>query len=133
MIEKLGKTGAVEIILNFAWAMAINRLMVKHGDIPDNWRLMLNKFFGDEDWYRLVYETSDDLFGQKTEKAVDAEKRILKYYIEKLKRCFGHVGPPMLVRNTKNNPLYYLIWAGPHPAGLKGANHILSQGETVTI
>jgi len=33
---------------------------------------------------------------------------------------------PRLIRNTKGGPLYYLIWAGPHPAGLPGANHIMN-------
>lgn len=131
-IQALGKTGATEIIINFAWAMAINRLMVKEGKIPTTWYSMLNNFFGDSDWCELAYETEPDLFGKRTFKAVNAEKRILNY-LEKLKGCFGHVAPPMLVRNTKGNPLYYLIWAGPHPLGLKGAKHVLSQGEAVSL
>lgn len=132
-IRALGETGATEIILNFAWAMAINRLMVKEGEIPENWRRMLDNFFGDSDWHKLVYENEPDLFGERTHKAADAEMRILKYYLGKLKGCFGQVARPMLVRNTKGNPLYYLIWAGPHPLGLKGAEYVLSQGETVRL
>ena len=38
---------------------------------------------------------------------------------------------PRLIRNTRNAPLYYLIWAGPNKLGLKGADYILSQGEKV--
>lgn len=132
-VRGLGETGAVEVIINFAWAMAINRLMVREGDIPDNWRKMLDNFFGDNDWYNLAYETKPDLFGARVTKAMNAERKILQYYLNKIRGCFGHVGPPMLVRNTKGTPLYYLIWAGPHPLGLKGANHVLSQGETVLL
>jgi three-Cys-motif partner protein len=132
-INALGKTGATEVIINFAWAMAINRLMVKEGKIPDRWRAMLDNFFGDSDWYDLVYSVEPDLFGGSTSKADDAEKKILNYYVAKLKGAFGNVAPPMLVRNTKGNPLYYLIWAGPHKLGLKGAAHVLSQGETVLL
>jgi hypothetical protein len=36
-----------------------------------------------------------------------------------------------LIKNTRGNPLYYLIWAGPHKKGLDGAEHILSKGERV--
>jgi hypothetical protein len=36
---------------------------------------------------------------------------------------------PLLIRNTKNSPLYFIIWAGPHSAGLKGAEYILGGGE----
>jgi len=132
-VQALGKTGAVEVIINFAWAMAINRLMVKEGNIPANWSLMLDGFFGDHEWYDLAYKKEADLFGEQTSKVPTAEKNVLQYYLKKLERCFGHVGPPMLVRNTKGNPLYYLIWAGPHPLGLKGAKHVLSQGETVSL
>jgi hypothetical protein len=35
-----------------------------------------------------------------------------------------------LITNTRGNPLYYLIWAGPHPKGLDGANHILGKSKT---
>lgn len=131
-VQALGETGAVEIIINFAWAMAINRLMVKGGDIPPNWRSMLNNFFGTEDWYALIYEKRDDLFGEHTVKAADAGERILSFYLDKLRGCFGYVAPPMLVRNTRGNPLYYLIWAGPNKLGLKGARHVLAQGERIS-
>jgi hypothetical protein len=42
---------------------------------------------------------------------------------------FGHVSTARLIKNTRGNPLYYLIWAGPNATGLKGAEHILSKGE----
>ena len=132
-IRCLGATGGVEVIINFAWAMAINRLMVREGNIPDNWLAMLDNFFGDQEWRSLVYQTEEDLFGERTSKAINAEMAILRYYLAKLRNCFGHVAEPMLVRNTKGNPLYYIIWAGPHPLGLKGANHVLSQGEIVPL
>ncbi|MEZ5920712.1 MAG: three-Cys-motif partner protein TcmP [Parvularculaceae bacterium] len=132
-IEALAKTGAVEIVLNFAWAMAINRLLVRNGNIPPNWIGMLDNYFGDHHWYSLAYEKSEELFGQKLKKAPRAEEKILEYYVDKLRTCFGFVAPPMLIRNTRRNPLYYLIWAGPNAAGLEGAKHILSQGEIVEL
>ncbi len=132
-IQQLAKTGAAEIVLNFAWSMAINRLLVKSGEIPPNWVEMLDTYFGDHDWYDLAYEITDGFFGQDIKKAEHAEKEILRYYLRKLETCFGFVGPPMLIRNTRGNPLYYLIWAGPNKAGLEGAEHILSQGEVIQI
>ncbi|MCH1927434.1 hypothetical protein L6232_21780, partial [Shewanella sp. C31] len=59
----------------------------------------------------------------------DARARLLGFYCQSLREAFGHVSQPKLIRNTKGHPLYYLIWAGPHPAGLKGANYVLSMGE----
>ncbi len=132
-IESLADTGAVEIVLNFAWAMAINRLMVRDGEIPLKWVEMLDNYFGDNKWFELAYEVTDDLFGKSVQKADQAELNILRYYLQKLQSCFGYVGPPRLIRNTRGNPLYYLIWAGPNKAGLEGAKHILSLGETVSV
>jgi hypothetical protein len=43
-----------------------------------------------------------------------------------LRAVFGHVSEARLVTNTRGGRLYFLIWAGPHEAGLKGADYILT-------
>jgi hypothetical protein len=40
--------------------------------------------------------------------------------------------PPRLIRNTRENPLNYLIGVLPHKLGLKDAEHTLSKGERLT-
>jgi len=57
----------------------------------------------------------------------DAETRIVAWFRGRLEQVFGYASPAQLIKNTRGNPLYYLIWAGPHPAGLAGAVHILGQ------
>jgi hypothetical protein len=52
--------------------------------------------------------------------------RLLEWYRARLQKAFGHVSEAQLITNTRGGRLYYLIWAGPHPAGLKGANYILT-------
>lgn len=56
---------------------------------------------------------------------------VLDLYVGRLKALFDFVAKPRLIRNTRNAPLYYLIWAGPNKLGLKGADYILRQGEKV--
>ncbi len=131
-IEALAKTKNFEVIINFPVAMAINRLITKSGEIPDNWRAQLSTCFGTNDWRERVYSVESDLFGELVRrKKENASNRLLDLYMDRLKKIFAYVSTPYLVRNTHNSPLYYLIWAGPHPLGLKGAEYILTQGERV--
>jgi three-Cys-motif partner protein len=128
-IEALAKTRAVEVIINFPLGMAIQRLLTKSGDIPKGWQISLDTFFGSPDWRQLVYEEGQDLFGAKLSKVTDSGTRLLEWYRGRLKKIFGYVSTARLIKNTRGNPLYYLIWAGPNATGLRGAEHILSKGE----
>lgn len=127
-IQSLARTKAIEIIVNFPLGMAIQRLLLRSGDIPTGWNLSLNTFFGTSEWRDQVYETKNDLFGPKMAKYSDSGERLLKWYRGRLKSQFGFVSPARLIRNTRGGPLYYLIWAGPHPLGLRGAHHVLGKG-----
>ena len=92
----------------------------------------MTKCFGTEEWRDIAYHKDEDLFGQeRTTKHGDVANRLLELYGRRLRAIFPHVATPRLIRNTRNLPLYYLIWAGPHELGLKGANHILRQGEKI--
>jgi three-Cys-motif partner protein len=128
-IEALATTKAIEAIINFPLGMAIQRLLTKSGDIPPGWQMSLDTFLGSPDWRGLAYEEGADLFGPKVQKVSDSGVKLLEWYRSRLRAAFGHVSTPRLIRNTRGNPLYYLIWAGPNATGLKGAEHILSKGE----
>jgi three-Cys-motif partner protein len=129
-IEAIARTGALEVIINFPLGLAINRMLPKDGDVPDGWQMSLDTLFGSADWRKIVYQDGQDLFGPKQRKVKDTSDKLLAWYREGLKRLFGHVSTPRLIKNTRGNPLYYLIWAGPHATGLKGANHVLGKART---
>jgi three-Cys-motif partner protein len=131
-IEMLARTKAIEVMINFPLGMAIQRLLTKSGDIPPNWQISLDTFFGSPDWRRLIYEEGDDLFGPRVSKVSDSGIRLLEWYRGRLRTIFGHVSTARLIKNTRGNSIYYLIWAGPNATGLKGAEHILSKGEKFT-
>jgi three-Cys-motif partner protein len=128
-ITQISQTRAVETLINFPLGMAIQRLLTKSGDIPVGWQMSLDAFFGSPAWRELVYEENPDLFGTKMSKVSDSAARLLEWYRARLRSEFGYVSTARLVRNTRGNPLYYLIWAGPNPTGLKGAEHILGKSE----
>lgn len=137
-VRALAETGVFEVLINFPLDMAINRLIKVDGQIPDTWRGQLDAFFP-AGWWDEAYSRDAGLFagpwaGELDERALiakrrDARDRLLKFYLRHLEDAFGHVSQPKLIRNTKGHPLYYLIWAGPHAAGLKGANYVLQMGE----
>ncbi len=131
-IERLAATKRVEVIVNFALGMAIQRLLTRSTELRPGWREALDRFFGSPDWYHRVYEKQTDLLGTTTQKRPDAGKRLLEWYRGRLKDAFGYVSPAKLIKNTRGGHLYYLIWAGSHRLGLKGADHVLSKGESVS-
>lgn len=132
-LEALAKTGAIEVLVNFPLGMAIQRFLVRSGDIRENWRATLDEFFGSPDWWNHAYEERDGLFGAETLKLADSGLRLLEWYRGRLKHIFGHVSSGRLIRNTQGGHLYYLVWAGPHKKGLDGAQHILSKGDRVNF
>jgi three-Cys-motif partner protein len=131
-IEALAKTKAIEVIINFPLGMAIQRLLIKSGQIPPGWQLSLDTFFGSKDWRNLVYEAKSDLLGSQISKVDKSGIKLLEWYRGRLRNIFGHVSTARLIKNTRGNPLYYLIWAGPNRKGLEGAEYILSKGENVS-
>jgi three-Cys-motif partner protein len=128
-IQSLADTKLFEVLINFPLHMAIVRLMKNDGKISGADRAQLDSFFGSDEWLEDVYEQKQDLLGLSTRKRDDYMSRLLTRYRSMLKNAFGYVSEPRLIRNTKNSPLYYLLWAGPNRKGLDGANYILGMGE----
>lgn len=129
-LQALGATGGIEIILNLPIGMAIQRLLKRTGKFTDEEKARLDIYFGDAAWYPLLYEEGTDLFGERRiAKQETAERRLLAWYRERLARAFGDVSDAHLVTNTRGAHLYYLLWAGRNPTGLKIANYVLSSGK----
>lgn len=129
-VQQLADTGLFEVVVNFGLNMAIQRMLPNSGVIPEAWRNTLDAYFGTTAWFDQVYCEPEGLFGGTgLVKRADYSERLLELYRQRLKDAFGHVSTPRLIRSTRGMPLYYLLWAGPHPKGLEGANHILTMGE----
>lgn len=127
ILEQLAQTRAIEVIINFPWGMAIQRLLINTGEIPQAWQQILDDYFGSPEWRRLTYEESPTLFGPTKRKMPSSATRLLEWYCGRLRTIFGHVSTARLIKSASGRQLYYLIWAGPHPMGLKGANYILKK------
>jgi three-Cys-motif partner protein len=130
-VIELANTRAVEVIINFPMGMAIQRLLTRSGDLRPGWEEALDAYFGSPEWQQQVYEDKTGLFGAQKMKRRDAGTRLLEWYRQRLKHIFGNVSTPRLITNTRGGHLYYLIWAGHHPKGREGADHILKMGESI--
>lgn len=128
-MEALAATRAVEVLINFPMGMAIRRMMPRSGNVLSGSSISLDAFFGSPDWRRHAYDEVTDLAGRRTVKFADSETRLLEWYRERLKLAFGYVSRAQLITNTRGGRLYYLLWAGPHSAGLEGADYILTMKE----
>lgn len=132
-LEALAATRKFDVIINFPLAMAINRLVVRDGNIRPNWRAQLDSCFGTPDWAAEAWFLQKTLWGEEVCKRPDAGDRLLSLYFRRLKAIFGHVAGPSLVCNTRGAPLYHLIWASSNERGKPIAKHILDLGSRVQV
>lgn len=131
-VEALANTRKVDVIINFPLAMAINRLVTRKDEIPENWASLLDKCFGIREWHDLAYDVQTDMFGdERSRKRDDAASRLLQLYHRRLESIFGHTVDPSLVRNTNGAPLYYLMWASSNYRGKAIAEHIMRLGDRI--
>jgi three-Cys-motif partner protein len=133
-IQKLANTGLFEVVINYAFNMAIQRLLPNSGEVSESWAATLDSYFGSRAWFEEVYQQRTGTLFTVTgfEKRSDYSVRLLELYRTQLRSAFGHVSTPRLIRNTRGAPLYYLLWAGPNKKGLEGANYILTMGERLS-
>jgi three-Cys-motif partner protein len=132
-LQALGRTRAIEVLLNFPVGMAIQRLLPRDPDrITDKRRAMLDEYFGSPEWFDVIYPTIKTLYGEDTPKKLEKSgKPLLEWYQNRLKHAFGFVSKAALFRNTRGGHLYYLLLASHNQTGVKIANHILGAGEAV--
>ena len=132
-VEALAATKRFEVIINLPIHMAINRMLNRDGERKPEWESRVDKCFGTEEWRDFAYPESIDMFGLTSKgKASDVPKRLLRLYHGRLAQAFPHVTKPRLIRNTAGGPLYYLLWAGPNPAGKKGADYVFENRKLIS-
>lgn len=128
-IVEIGKTKAIEIFINFPVGMAIQRLLKRSGKFTPKERRKIDQYFGTDEWYDLLYDYREDLFGEDNiTKVQNSGDLLVKWYRNRLKEVFGYVSTAREIQNTRGRPLYYLIFAGPNETGAKIANEVLRQG-----
>lgn len=63
-IAELGRTGAIEVFINFPDGMAIQRLLKRSGEFSSKERVRFDDCFGNDEWYNMRYKLDSGLFGE---------------------------------------------------------------------
>ncbi len=110
----------------------INRLLDRKAGLPHITKLC--SFFGitEEEIRKEFYneKVSTTLFGEetKTEKKSDPIRKITDLYIKRLSGIWKYVTKePLVMKNTRNVPIFHFVFASNKPTGLKIAKDIIGK------
>lgn len=126
-IEAIAQTKAIDLWILFP-LMAVNRVLKKNGELDPNVKEKLDRMFGEGDWYDEFYlkRRQPSLFGDEDQVEKVSFEEIGQYFVRRLKTVFKHVAEnPLLLLNSRNNPLFLLCFAAENQTAVKIAQHIL--------
>jgi len=107
----------------------INRLLYQSGKLPHIEKLV--SFFGlteagiKEHFYKK--RTSRGLFDieDEVQKVSEPFQKIAEVYIQQLGTIFKYVTKPLVLPNSRNNPIYHFVFASNNATAFKIANEII--------
>ena len=132
-IESIAETQAIDLWILFPLG-TINRLLKNDGEIRPVLQARLDMFFGEHGWYDAFYQSAKQLSlldeEDRWQKAGNIFVAIEQYFIDRLQSVFNGVATnPLILRNSKNVPLYLLCFAAGNqkgaPIAVKIAQEIL--------
>jgi len=129
-MKHLAETKTVEVLLNFP-VMAINRGILRQYPemISKGSRERLDQFWGTKDWMVDLYMEERTLFGTETVKKPHSGKEFGYVFKKRLGEIFRYCSIPILMTNSKNAPLYCMLFAGHNATGKRIAEDIFIRYE----
>jgi|SRR3990172_8826160 len=132
-IKKASYLDTIDMFINFSIMDANRNILFEDLSIakPEDIARM-NACWGDEQWKELLYKKQKNLFGEVHEIRTDNFKKLALEYKERLKKVAGfkYVPEPILMRNTRNGPLYYLYFVSQNNVANKIVNDIFDKYRT---
>lgn len=106
LIEKLHKKTRCDLLINVQHGMGIKMNLHQYTEDADE-QSALTRFLGNDSWKKLPRNNPRDFF-----------RGVLELYKIQLEALgFAHIGREVLISNSKNTPLYLLLFASKHPRG----------------
>jgi three-Cys-motif partner protein len=130
-VEKIAEARSLEIFLNFP-LMALNRSVLKSrfDDLSEKDIERMNRFWGSDRWMEEIYSEQKNLFDEiEWEKTVSKARELANIFKGRLEEVFDCVSEALVMRNSKNAPLYCLFYAGHNATGRKITNDIFKKYE----
>jgi three-Cys-motif partner protein len=129
-VQALGATKGID--LWYLFPLGVARMLTHDGVIEDSWRKRLTTLFGTSDWEARFYrmDVTPTLFGDRETVQRDATVENIQSYInERLLTSFHAVAGSLVLRNSKDSPLFALCFAASNergaPTAIKIAKSIL--------
>jgi len=134
-VEAVASTKAIDLWYLFPIGMGVNRLLQKNGHFSDGFSTRLDKVFGTHKWESFFYRKNalPGLYGEETVIQKDADfSRIIEFLLGRFRSVYAGVADnPLILRNSRNSPLFLLCFASGNPRGsetaVKIAQHILKE------
>ncbi|MEX0729465.1 MAG: three-Cys-motif partner protein TcmP [Aquisalimonadaceae bacterium] len=132
-IKALAQTKKVDLWLLFPSSSVI-RMLPKRGPTDEAWSRKLTDFFGTDSWNDHFFPASPqgDLFGAESRKRDVSQRTVAEYILQRLGEVFhGVVDEPLVLYNSRNSPLFMLLFAAANPkgapTGVRIARHIIQR------
>lgn len=128
VVASAGRIGTIEIFLNFMiMDMNMNVLLHNPDKVDPRQIARMSRFWGDESWRNVVYETSGNPFGW--EEKVGTNEVLVEAYRKRLSDVAGfkYVPEPMPMRNSIGKTIYYLFFESPNATGKKIVESIFNK------
>jgi len=127
-IEAIARTKAIDLWLLFPLGQGVNRLLTRDGPPPQAWADRLTTMFGTDSWRDAFYRPSDqlELFSDEPQLEKSASfDSIMQFFLDRLDSVFASVAPnPLVLRNSRNNPIFLLYFAAANEKGAPTAVRI---------
>lgn len=127
-IAMMAETKCIDLWILFPLGTGVNRLLTRNTVPPDSWAAKLTATLGTEDWKTAFYKPKQqvDLFSMEDSVTKDATfESIGNFFISRLNEVFAGVAPrPLILYNTRNNPLYLLCFAASNEKAVRPALNI---------
>lgn len=128
VIETAGKMNSLDVFLNFP-VMDINRNVFWRNPegVAASHVERMNRFWGDESWRDIVYQSQPGLFGPLLEK--EPNEVVAEAFRRRLRDAggFRYVPEPRPMKNSKGAAVYYLFFASQNETAAKIARQIFTK------
>lgn len=128
VVAQAGKMGTVEIFLNFM-IMDINMNVLRNdpGSVDPIQTDRMNRFWGDDSWRSVIYDSTGNLFGW--DEKVAGNEALAEAYRKRLREVAGFefVPAPVPMKNSIGRTIYYLFFASPNVTGHKIVEYIFNK------
>lgn len=127
VIAMAGQLRTLDVFLNFPVQDMNRNVFWRNPEAVDASQIeRMNRFWGDDSWRRVVYQTDRNLFGmpekEPNEVVAEAFRRRLRDVAG-----FEHVPEPRPMKNSRGATVYYLFFASPNKTAEKIARQVLSK------